>query len=385
MTLQLYLLRQLLVSIGFALAGLGFLVLPAITVQAVHKLEGAGLGAVLEYVPLVLIELFPYLVPIAFLLGIVATFGRLAADNEWTAIQMAGIGPLRMLLPGLALASVGMVGTYLVLATIAPEWKYQQRAYLRDSQLEKVAGLGLGRTQFSIGEMFVDAMSTDGAGSFSEVILGIPPEMLGTGGEGGEGGEEGERAPEDGAGAEGDLIVVIADEVQVRIEDGLLKMFFANMRSLRENQELANEYPYLIQPLAELISQKEKSRSEPKYMTTALMARRLTGEYEPGEELLTAKKRAEYRYEIHRRLALAASYAVFLLLGAATGLWLRSGTQLGAMTGAIGFAFVYYMLSLELGKELAQLGLIAPEVAAWATNAIFLVLGAALARRVLWR
>lgn len=369
MTLQLYLLRQHLVSIGFALAGLGFLVLPAITVQAVHKLEGAGLGTVLEYVPLVLIELVPYLFPIAFLLGVVATFGRLAADNEWTAIQMAGVGPGRMLLPGLALAVVGGIGTYTVLATVAPDWKYEQRSYLRNSSLEKLGSLGRGRTQFSIGDIFFDAMSTDGDWTFYEVILGIPREMLGDAGES----------------VEGDLIVVIADAVHVRIADGLLRMSFSNWRSLRDDLDVFSEHPSFVRPLDEVIAQKAKSRDEPKYMTTALITRRLAGDLPPGEEPIPAEKRGAYRYEVHRRIALAASYGVFLLLAAATGLWLKSGTQLGAMTGAIGLAFVYYMLSLELGKELAKVGLVPPEVAAWATNVIFLVLGLVLARKVLWR
>ena len=79
------------------------------------------------------------------------------------------------------------------------------------------------------------------------------------------------------------------------------------------------------------------------------------------------------------------TYFVFLILGAPTGLWLRSGTQLSALTGAIGYAFLYYLLSMRLGKELANVGLLGPGLAAWTTNAIYLAIGLFLMRRMVKR
>jgi lipopolysaccharide export LptBFGC system permease protein LptF len=64
---------------------------------------------------------------------------------------------------------------------------------------------------------------------------------------------------------------------------------------------------------------------------------------------------------------------------------LRSTTQLGAFTGAIGYAFVYYVLDMRLGRVLAATGAVAPLVAAWATNALFLLAGSVLFVRTLWR
>ena len=106
MTLQLYILRQLLVSIAFALAGIALFVLPTTLIQAIHKLEGVDLFVVLRYLPMVLVELVAYLLPMAFLLAVVATYGRLAAERELVAIKMAGIHPARLTLPALAIAVV---------------------------------------------------------------------------------------------------------------------------------------------------------------------------------------------------------------------------------------------------------------------------------------
>ena len=65
MTLHLYLLRQLLISFCFSLGGISLLVLPTMAVQAVHKLGGVSMLAVLRYLPLVVGELVPYLLPMA--------------------------------------------------------------------------------------------------------------------------------------------------------------------------------------------------------------------------------------------------------------------------------------------------------------------------------
>ena len=64
---------------------------------------------------------------------------------------------------------------------------------------------------------------------------------------------------------------------------------------------------------------------------------------------------------------------------------LRSGTQLGAFTGAVGYAFLYYVLAMRLGKQLALAEVVPPSVAAWATDGLFFVFGAVIFYRALWR
>jgi lipopolysaccharide export LptBFGC system permease protein LptF len=64
---------------------------------------------------------------------------------------------------------------------------------------------------------------------------------------------------------------------------------------------------------------------------------------------------------------------------------LRSATPLGAFTGAVGYAFLYYVLALRLGQVLSETGAVPALVAAWATNGIFLLVGAVFFFRALWR
>ena len=75
MVLHLYVLRQLLISTGFALGGIAMLVLPTAAIKAVHELGGVSIVAVFKFMPLVLVELVPYLMPLGFLLGGITVYG----------------------------------------------------------------------------------------------------------------------------------------------------------------------------------------------------------------------------------------------------------------------------------------------------------------------
>ena len=181
-------------------------------------------------------------------------------------------------------------------------------------------------------------------------------------------------------------MVIVSDAIRITFEEGrIMQVSFQNARSMGENQELTNETPNFRLSLDDLVGHAKKARDEPKYLTNELLHRRIAGEVPEGWKPVDKKRREDYRFEIQRRLALSSTYVVFLLLGAATGLWLRRGTQLGAMSTAIGFALLYYILSMRLGSELAGLRLVPLAFAAWATNGLFLAAGIILTRRFLWR
>ena len=82
---------------------------------------------------------------------------------------------------------------------------------------------------------------------------------------------------------------------------------------------------------------------------------------------------------------LAATFLVFLGLGAPTGLILRKGTQLGALAVSSGYALLYYVLNMRLAKDLGTLGSIPPAVAAWATTTLGLVVSLFLMRKAFRR
>src|SRR5204863_8048321 len=104
--LHAYIFSELVTAFAFTLGGILVLALPAITASAVHKLAGVEILLVLRYIPLVVAGLIPYVLPLAYLLSVVHVYGRMAADNEWTAVRMSGRNPLAIFVPGVAVAVI---------------------------------------------------------------------------------------------------------------------------------------------------------------------------------------------------------------------------------------------------------------------------------------
>ena len=157
MILQLYILRQLAVTLAIFLGGITFVIFPAVAVSAITRLGGVNVTSLIAYLPLAAMDLLPYLLPMGFLLAITAAYGRLAADNEWTAMQMARRNPYKLLLPAFLLAGLFSIGTYHMMATIRPAWKYEQRVFARTALIDTFKDLNPGRTEIAFGDFYLNA------------------------------------------------------------------------------------------------------------------------------------------------------------------------------------------------------------------------------------
>jgi len=104
-----------------------------------------------------------------------------------------------------------------------------------------------------------------------------------------------------------------------------------------------------------------------------------------SQHIIPFKELNAARFEFHMRNTVAASCLMFLLLGVATGLTLRSGAQLGALATGVGYALAYYLLSMRLGKGLALSGAVPQWFAAWAVTLVGTVAGLALSWKALRR
>jgi lipopolysaccharide export LptBFGC system permease protein LptF len=350
-TLQLYILRQLLVAVCFAAGGLGFIAVPAVAVNAVNTVGGVAMHALIGFLGLALIDLVPYLMPIGFLLAVVATYGRLAADNEWTAIAMAGIHPIRMLLPSFAIAVVLAGVTHWLATEVSPGLFLAKREYLRDSLVSSFRELNPGRTELPFNKFYLSAQFREG-NTFRDVLIQLPSKA-----DGGE--SQTERT-------------VLADSATITFSDRHLDLTLANARTIDDQADVMVGRLTARIDLDQLFRTTPVDKSQWKFQTSEDLRRMMRRGTVPGKDLRKAA------YELHRRDAIAPIYFLFVLLGASTGLILRRGTQLGALAISVGFAFAYYVLSMRLGKTLAEWGAVPPALAAWATNLIALVAGLVL-------
>lgn len=372
MKLQVYVMRLLATALLFAICGLGFLVFPAIAINAVHSLEGAGVRHLLSFMPLVAIELVPYLLPLAFLLAVVGTFGRLAADNEWTAIRMAGVNPARLLLPGLLIATALSALTGWVAHELSPSWKFQRSFIKRLVSSSDMRELSPGRTEIHIGDFFLKARSRpEGSNTFYDVLLYVSA------------GDVGRRSPDD---VFRDDLKVAADVATLDILEDGLEVSFVNPRVVHGESTIRAENPRFFLPFDELLDFEEKRRDAAKYYPSSDLEDALREGSPPWTSVpFDAAMRRDCVYEIHRRNALSVTCVLFLLLGFPTGIWLKRGSQLAAFAAAVGYAFLYYVLSLRVGEELAASGAVRPEAGAWSVNAAGSILGLLMTWKVLRR
>jgi lipopolysaccharide export LptBFGC system permease protein LptF len=353
MRLFLHVLRELLLAIAFTLGGMLVLALPAVAVSAIHKLQGVQVQAVLLYLPLLLAGLLPYLLPLSFLLGAVATFGRIAQDNEWTAIRMTGRHPARMLLPGLALALLLSGTTFWLLSEVLPEVRTKQSRYLVAALSQAVRDLNPGRTDLQFGDFYLSARRREGK-AFLDANVYVPPI-----------GDQPARS-------------LRADRIDVRVEEPDILLLFRNARAQVGGTEVFNGDMTLRIDLEELRAKKEGRYDNMRYLTST----RIRAEIAAGA---SGARLQDLRFQLHYRMSLAAVFLVFLLLGTATGLAQSRGNQLRGLAAAAGYALAFYVLHMRLGKQLADKGVLPPEPCAWAAIAIGTVAGTWMCWRVFRR
>ena len=356
MKLHLHVLRNLLGSFTFAVVGMAFIALPGVAVGAISKLPNTDMIVLLQYLPIVLMSLLPYVLPIGFLLAVVVTFGRMAADNEWTAIQMAGVRPITLFLGPLLLGVLASTCTGWMIGYQLPHLKQRQKEFITEAVRTAITHLSPGRKSIQLGGFYLRGEQREGD-VFQHVYIHKP----------GEGGEKDQRAYADTARLyfEGDVLHVDLTGFQpVDMERG----FRAYMESWS-----------MIVPFGEELRGEELSYTKACYRTNPELREQLAGDD------LSEKRRRQCVFELQMRYATGAIFYLFLALGASTGLILRRGTQLGAMAVSVTYALLYYVFSMRIGRQLGETGTVPAFVAAWLTPGLAWVAALILLKKALRR
>lgn len=146
-----------------AAAGLTGVIFVGMAVQLIHS--GLNVVQLRAIVPFMLLYALPYGVPIGLLIAVVLTFGRLAGDNEITAIRGSGV-PLRaIVMPAVWLSSVVTVGALALSLHLLP-WAHRRVRELRNVAIQPYLDtLGTVRSSLKIlpYEIHVDRAASRGA------------------------------------------------------------------------------------------------------------------------------------------------------------------------------------------------------------------------------
>ena len=125
---------ELLKVFLFTLAGLTGLFMIGLVIQQANQM-GLSAGQTLQVIPLLVPITFPYTIPATTLFASCVVYGRLSNDNEVVAMKAAGLDPLTLLRPALALGAVTAVATAGLQYAVIPRcWQEIQAQLLEDPE-----------------------------------------------------------------------------------------------------------------------------------------------------------------------------------------------------------------------------------------------------------
>jgi lipopolysaccharide export system permease protein len=130
--LQKYIAGELLRVFLLALAALSFVIVIAVLVAEAAQ-QGLPPGNLVTLLPLLVPSTLPFTIPTAALFAVAVVYGRLAHDNEITAIKSAGMPVTRVLWPALALGAASSVVILLLYGEVIPRATHAfKQALVRD-------------------------------------------------------------------------------------------------------------------------------------------------------------------------------------------------------------------------------------------------------------
>ena len=436
-TLNKYLFKQSLIPFLLSVAVITTVLFLQFLIRAVDRFLGKGLDSltIFEYLYLNLAWIIALSVPMSLLISSVMTFGRMAQQNEITALKSAGVNLYNIIKPALWFGA--MVATALCFFNnfILPEMNYNARLLARDiykkkPELSIEPGYFVDMIpQYTMivkemdGKDFKDvkifsknqkseqttiyanqgSLSSDGNmitidlqdGEIHEIdlsdydyyrkirfkthqiIISMDDLMLNRTSESNRTDRE-MRVPQMIQEIEKNKILI--NQIYDRIENVKKEIGITNPNA-NTLEIIENEIELLKEKKANIIKEDRDynedvpvSAFENKDYILSLTnnARQFKNEFTLIENY--EKTNNKFKVEIHKKFTLALACILFTMVGAPLGILVRNGGMTIASGLSIAFFLVYYIL-LIWGEQLADRNLINPGLGSWLPNIILFVSG----------
>ena len=436
-TLNKYLFKQSLIPFLLSVAVITTVLFLQFLIRAVDRFLGKGLDAltIFEYLYLNLAWIIALSVPMSLLISSVMTFGRMAQQNEITALKSAGVNLYNIIKPALWFGAMVAIALCLFNNFILPEMNYNARLLARDiykkkPELSIEPGYFVDMIpQYTMivkemdGKDFKDvkifsknqkseqttiyanqgSLSSDGNmitidlqdGEIHEIdlsdydyyrkirfkthqiIISMDDLMLNRTSESNRTDRE-MRVPQMIQEIEKNKILI--NQIYDRIENVKKEIGITNPNA-NTLEIIENEIELLKEKKANIIKEdrdyKEDvpvSAFENKDYILSLTnnARQFKNEFTLIENY--EKTNNKFKVEIHKKFTLALACILFTMVGAPLGILIRNGGMTIASGLSIAFFLVYYIL-LIWGEQLADRNLINPGLGSWLPNIILFVSG----------
>ena len=436
-TLNKYLFKQSLIPFLLSVAVITTVLFLQFLIRAVDRFLGKGLDVftIFEYLYLNLAWIIALSVPMSLLISSVMTFGRMAQQNEITALKSAGVNLYNIIKPAILFGSLVGIGLCLFNNFILPEMNYNARLLARDiykkkPELSIEPGYFVDMIpQYTMivremdGKDFKDvkifsknqkseqttiyanqgSLSSDGNmitidlmdGEIHEIdlsdydyyrkikfkthqiMISMDELMLNRTTESNRTDRE-MRIPQmiDEIKRNKILISQIYERIEnVKEEIGITNLNANTLESIQEEVEKLKQKQIEISSSEnELNDDSIISNLEDKQYILSLTnnARQFKNEFTLIENY--EKTNNKFKVEIHKKFTLALACVLFTMVGAPLGILVRNGGMTIASGLSIAFFLVYYIL-LIWGEQLADRNLLNPGLGSWLPNIILFISG----------
>ena len=436
-TLNKYLFKQSLIPFLLSVAVITTVLFLQFLIRAVDRFLGKGLDAltIFEYLYLNLAWIIALSVPMSLLISSVMTFGRMAQQNEITALKSAGVNLYNIIKPALWFGAMVAIALCLFNNFILPEMNYNARLLARDiykkkPELSIEPGYFVDMIpQYTMivkemdGKDFKDvkifsknqkseqttiyanqgSLSSDGNmitidlqdGEIHEIdlsdydyyrkirfkthqiIISMDDLMMNRTSESNRTDRE-MRVPQMIQEIEKNKILI--NQIYDRIENVKKEIGITNPNA-NTLEIIENEIELLKEKKANIIKEDRDynedvpvSAFENKDYILSLTnnARQFKNEFTLIENY--EKTNNKFKVEIHKKFTLALACILFTMVGAPVGILVRNGGLTIASGLSIAFFLIYYIL-LIWGEQLADRNLLNPGLGSWLPNIILFVSG----------
>lgn len=357
-TLRRYFLREVAVPFLYGIGVFTFILLIARMLKLVELVVNRGvplpeIGKLFAYILPTFLEVT---VPMALLLAVLLSFGRLSADSEIVALKTSGISLYQMIVP-VALFTILVYFLSLFLAVSARPWG---NSHLK-AELYEIA-----KTRASAG-LKERVFNDDFAGLVIYVERVEPPgDQL-----------DGILIADNRDPGQRNTVIarrgfLVSSEkthtVTLRLLDGNIHTFVPGEKSYHKTDFTVYDVTLNMAAALAKFSQREKDAQE---MTLgelrAVIAEKTRAGRSANAELV----------ELYRKFALPFACLVFGLVAVPLGVQPARAVRSRGFSVSLVLIFFYYLL-LTAGEAMAERGTLAPAIALWLPNAVFAALGLAL-------
>ncbi|MFO0982542.1 MAG: LptF/LptG family permease [Planctomycetota bacterium] len=349
-----HVLVDLLWNFAFAVAVISGTFVIVMMLDLMFRIEGSSLLLILRAAPALLVQAMGIaVIPIAVLVSVISTFGRLSQDGEITILKASGIHPFQTMPPALFMGVACACVTLYINDELVPRADLMRKTLLNEADIVKML-----RTRVEQSNRTFSMQDWDLVWESEEFPPGLIMKLNKV--------TARERA-RSGGGEGGKFIAAASAELKVDSER-LLTITLKEAQSLKGQTVSAEEatLPVALGDTTRPMHLQHRTGTE-----LFALAKRISRQGHPWILL------SEVLAELHGRLALAMACVVFVILGAPLAIVFRAANRLIAFTMAcLGFLFCY--LSMFLGRSLASRGLLDPGIAMWSGNVLLSALGLTL-------